>query len=299
MHTLYYKPSGKTNSISFLYLLLAILIAAPILALAYTYAILYIPIIYLNILCVIGIAFGLGFVANFVVGLGKVRNKWIAILFGLMVGIAGLYFSWVIWIYDHINASAFVDVSHLELMQSPEALWDVIWKINDQGTWGIGRSASASISGKMLTTVWVIEAIVFIGTPIFFAFSKTSEPYLEEDDDWADTTKIGPFEFIIDKETLKKQLETKNYEPLLAMGPAENEQEKSHAIFMLYHNKKRAHGKEFYLSVSNMKEHINKKGELSFDEKVLINFIRIPKDIGTQLIGKIGSSIEVPIVKSE
>ncbi|MGH1385534.1 hypothetical protein [Kordia sp.] len=299
MHTLYYKPSGKTNSISFLYLILAIFIAAPILALAYTYAILYIPIIYLNILCVIGIAFGLGFVANFVVGLGKVRNQWIAILFGLIVGVAGLYFSWVIWIYDHLNASAFVDVSHLELMQSPEALWDVIWKINEQGTWGVGRSANANISGKMLTTVWIIEAIAFIGTPIFFAFSKANEPYLEEDDNWADTTKIGPFELITDKETLKKQLEAKNYEPLLAMLPAENDQEKSHAIFTLYHNKKRTHGKEFYLTVSNMKEHINKKGELSFDEKVLINFIRIPKDVGTQLIAKIGSSIEVPIVKSE
>ncbi|MFK7747848.1 MAG: hypothetical protein AB8B65_05635 [Kordia sp.] len=295
MHTQYYKPSGKTNSKSFLYLLLAILIAAPILTVVYTYAVLYIPIVYLNVGCVIGIAFGLGFAANFVVGLGKVRNQLVAILFGLIIGIAGLYFSWIIWVYYHLNASPYIDITHLELLESPEALWDVIWKINEQGTWGIGRNANAYLSGRLLTTVWGIEAIAFIGTPIFFAFTKANDPYLEEDDNWADTTKIGPFEFIFDNEILKKQLEAKNYEPLLAMGPALNDQQKSHAIFTLYHNKKRTHGKEFYLSVSNMKERIDKKGQLNFDEKRIINSIRIPKDVGTQLIAKIGTSIEVQL----
>ena len=299
MHTLYYKPSGKANSISFLYLLLAICIAVPILALAYTYAILYIPIIYLNILCVVGIAFGLAFVASFVIGLGKVRNTMIAFLFGLIIGIASLYFSWVIWIYDHINASAFNNVSHLELLQDPFGLWDVTWQINNVGTWAIGRSASANISGTMLTVVWILEAAAMILPPIFFAYSKAREPYLEDDNAWADTTKIGPFEFIEDKETLKKQLETKNYQSLLEMKPVSDENDSSHGILTLHHNKKRTHGKEFYLSVINMKERIDKKGNVTYDETSLIQFIRIPQEIGQQLIAKIETSIQVPIIDNQ
>jgi hypothetical protein len=188
MHNLYYTPSGKFNPITFLYLLIAIFVAVPIVALAYTYAILYIPIIYLNFLCVVGVAFGLGYVANFVIGLGKVRNKLLAFFIGLIVGLAGLYCSWLIWIYDHMNAA--YGVSYMQLIESPLAFWDLIWGINEYGTWGIGRGGDASVSGTMLTVVWIIEAFAMIAPPIFFAFSKAREPFIENDDIWADTTKI-------------------------------------------------------------------------------------------------------------
>ncbi|KAB8155261.1 hypothetical protein EZY14_005070 [Kordia sp. TARA_039_SRF] len=299
MHNKYYTPSGRVNSISFLYLFLAIFIAAPLLTFIYTYAVLYIPIVYLNILCVVGIAFGLGYIANFVVGLGKVRNKMVALLFGLIIGISALYFSWIIWLHYHLNDSAFNEITYTELLEAPGAVWDIVWKINEQGTWSIGRSSRANVSGTFLTIVWILELIAFIGAPIFFAFSKAAEPFLEDDNNWADITKIGPFEPIEDKKALKKQLETQNYEAFLEIGPLTNEQNSSHAIFSLYHNKKRTHGNEYYLSVSNMKERIDKKGNVTHDEKSLISFIRVPKEIGEKLLAKIGTSAEVPVAESE
>lgn len=280
MNNLYYKPSGKVNSISILYLLLAIFIAIPILDFIYTYAILYIPIIYLNFLCVAGVAFALGFIANFVIGMGKVRNILVAILFGLLVGIAGLYVSWIIWLSHHF------ETPYMTFVTDFEALINAVGYANQQGTWGIGRSGG-SVDGVMLTIVWIIEAIAMVGFPVFFAYSKAGEPFIENDDSWAEVTAIGPFEFITNKEKLKQQLETKNYEPVVNMPIATSETDASHSIFNLYHAENRAQAKEFYLSVSNMKEGTDKDGNVKFDETTLINFIHITKEVGQQLLARI------------
>lgn len=294
MNDLYYKPSGKTNPISILYLLVAVCIAAPILSFIYSYAILYIPIIYLNFLCLAGIAIGLGFVANFVVGMGKVRNKMLALVFGLIIGIAGLYISWLVWLHYYANQSAFVEVSFMDLITQPRITWDFIWEINKQGTWGIGRSGGA-VDGTFLTVIWVIELIAIIGFPVFFAYSKAGEPYLENEDDWAESTPIGPFEFIQDTGQLKQQLESKNYSGLLAIPPAENGGQGAHAIIQVYHGKHKGQSKEFYATVKNMIKKTDKDGKLTFDEKQIVNFIHISKDTGQQLFAKIATQ---PIVNT-
>jgi hypothetical protein len=291
MHNTYYTPSGKFNPTTFLYLLIAICIAVPIVALIYTYAILYIPLIYLNFLCVIGIAFGIGYVASFVIGLGKVRNKLLAFGIGLILGLTCLYGSWLIWIHYYANQE--FSISYMQLVENPAAFWDLVWDINKYGTWSIGRGTTTGVSGTMLTVVWIIEAIAIIAPPIFFAFSKAREPFIENDDVWADTTKIGPFEYIEDKKLLKKELETKNFQHVVDMQPATNQENTSHAILTLFHNKKRMQGNEFYLSVSNMKERIDKKNNLTYDEASLIQFIRIPAETGQQLLAKIGTKVVV------
>lgn len=285
MNDLYYKPSGKTAPVSILYLILGIAVGASIIGFIYSYAILYIPIIYLNILCLFGAAFGIGFVANFVVGLGKVRNKLVATIFGLIIGLAGLYISWLVWIYDHGNASAFAEISYMDLLSNPGGMWDFIWAINEEGTWGIGRSGGA-VSGMFLSVIWLIEAIAFVGVAAFFGYSKACEPYLENDDDWAETTKIEPFKLIEDVSGLKHELETQNYEQLLALPIEEAGRTKSYTSLLLYHGQKKAQAKEFYLTVNNMMEDYDKEGKLSFDEKPQISFIRISKEAGQQLFVK-------------
>jgi hypothetical protein len=281
MNSLYYKPSGKVNGISILYLLLAICIAIPILDFAYTYAILYIPLIYLNFLCVAGVAFALGFIASFVIGLGKVRNVLVAVIFGLLIGIAGVYVSWIIWIAHHF------EVDYMRLVSNVDGLFfNAIGFANEQGTWGIGRSGGM-VNGFMLTIVWIIELGAMIGFPVFFAYSKACEPFIENDDSWAEVTPIGPFEFVNNKEELKRQLETKNYDLVINMPAATNETGASHSIFNLYHAENRAQAKEFYLSISNMQEGTDKDGNLKFDEATLISYIHLPKDIGRQLLARI------------
>lgn len=285
MNNLYYKPSGKSNPISFLYLILAICIAAPILAFVYAYAILWIPIIYLNLLCLAGIALGLGFVANFVIGLGKVRNRLLALVFGLLIAVAGYYFSWVVWIGYHF------EISYMEVIQDPAAMMRGIGLANDQGTWGF--RSGGNVDGTMLSIVWAIEALAIIIVPIFFAYSKAGEPFIENDDNWAESTMIGPFELVANHTTMKQQLESRKYEELLALEPAENAGQGSHTLLQLYHAENRNQSKEFYLSINNMIEKLDKDGNLDFDEKLLINSISISKEAGQQLLAKIASDAAV------
>ena len=282
MNNLYYKPSGKVNPLSILYLLLAMCVVVPILDFVYTYAILYIPLIYLNFLCVAGVAFALGFIANFVIGLGKVRNVLVAVIYGLLIGIAGVYVSWIIWLSHHF------EVDYMTFVESFEGFSNAIGFANEQGTWGIGRSGGM-VDGVMLTIVWIIELVAMIGFPVFFAYSKACEPFIENDDSWAEVTPIGPFQFIANKEELKRQLETKNYEPVVNMPAATTDTGASHSIFSLYHAENRSQAKEFYLSVSNMEEGTDKDGNLKFDEKSLINFIHITKEAGQQLLARINN----------
>ncbi|WP_430412535.1 hypothetical protein [Kordia sp.] len=286
MNNLYYKPSGKVNPISIVYLLLAICLGAPILAFIYTYAILWIPFIYLNFLCLAGIAFGLGFVANFVVGFGKVRNAMVAAIFGLLVGIAGLYVSWIIWLAHHFGQA------YMDIALNADVIINEIGYANEEGTWGVGRSGGL-VSGTILSIIWIIEAVGMIGIPVFFAFSKAGEPYIENDDNWAEETLIGPFEIVLNQTALKQQLETKNYEELLAIAPAENAGQGSHTILQLHHGENRNQAKEFYLTVKNMIEKRDKDGNLDFDEKPLISFIHISKEAGQQLLAKIISDATV------
>ncbi|MEM6685841.1 MAG: hypothetical protein AAF617_08675 [Bacteroidota bacterium] len=288
---MYYTPSGKFNLICFLYLLLAVFIAVPLLALIYTYAIFWIPIVYLNILCVVGIAFGLGYVANFVVGMGKVRSKLLAFFIGCMIGMAGLYASWIIWLHAHMNE--FVSISFVSLIDSPMGVWKIILELNSSGTWGIGRSSSGNVTGTLLTIVWILELLAMIATPLFFAYSKAREPFLETDNIWADTRKIGPFAFITDKKVFKKQLEAKNFQRLVDMSSLDDSNNSSHSILTIYYNQKRTLGSEYYVSVSNMKERITKKGTVTHDESLLLQFLRVPKEIAQQLLDKIGTSGDV------
>jgi hypothetical protein len=280
MNDLYYKPSGKFSRISFLYLLLGSVIAAPILAFIYSYATRYIPFIYINFLILAGFVFGLGFAVNFAIALGKVRNKLVGMAFGLVIGLAGLYTCWVIWICTHIP------IDYMELIKNPEGMKSVIGLINDQGTWGF--SSGANISGIFLTVIWVIEALAIIGVPTFMAYGKTGDPFIENDNNWAEETVIGPFEYFPNGQILVRQLEAKNYEELLAMKTPVTGVGSSHCMLTLLHGANRSQSKEFYLTVTNMKESRDKEGELEFDEDVIVNFIHINKEVGQQLFAKLG-----------
>lgn len=279
MNDLYYKPSGKFSSISFLYLILVSIIAAPILALIYSYATRYIPFIYINFLILAGFVLGLGFAVNFAIALGKVRNKLLGMVFGLVVGLAGLYACWVIWICTHIP------IDYMELIKSPEGMKSIIGLINDQGTWGF--RSGGNVSGTFLTVIWVIEALAIIVVPTFMAYGKTCDPFIENENEWAEETVIGPFGYIANGQVLVKQLETKNYEELLAMETLVTGVANSHSILTLFHGTNRSQSKEFYLTVTNMKESHDKEGKLEFDEIVIINFIHINKEVGQQLFAKL------------
>lgn len=66
----YYQPSGKFSVSSFIYFMIACVVAFPILGALYAYAIWYIPLVYTGLF-----GFTIAWVTNkFVIKQGKVRN---------------------------------------------------------------------------------------------------------------------------------------------------------------------------------------------------------------------------------
>ncbi|MBK7885415.1 MAG: hypothetical protein IPJ81_17725 [Chitinophagaceae bacterium] len=86
----YYKPSGRFSPISIVFLIIICSIAIPILGFLYSYAIWYIPFIYINFIItgLLGYATAL-LISRTVIRPGKVGNNLMSLLFGFIGGLAG------------------------------------------------------------------------------------------------------------------------------------------------------------------------------------------------------------------
>ena len=116
----YYKPSGQFSPLSFLLWIIAALIIFPLLALAYAYAIWYIPIPYVNffITAFLGLVIGV-VVSKFILKIGKVRNRKLAFVFTLFAALTTLYIHWGIWVDLAFNISGTVGSCLLYTSPSP------------------------------------------------------------------------------------------------------------------------------------------------------------------------------------
>ena len=185
MQEQFYKPSGKFSSIFFVYYLLGILIGIPVLAAAYSYLIRYIPLIYLNILTAIACGVGLGFIIGWAAKLGKVRNPMLVYVLTFVAVVILKYVQWAVYfpvlfmsnwpIIDRFIESAY-------LLLEPMVIWENILFLNEFGSWGL--SEGNSVSGVMLSLVWVGEFILLAGGALLVAGKFPNTPFSEEKGAW-------------------------------------------------------------------------------------------------------------------
>ncbi len=193
--TTYYKPSGFYSPISILFFILTCLIVIPILATAYSYAIWYIPIPYINLFITIGFGILVGYTVSLLaVKYGKVRSGKVASIFGLLAGLLALYVHWAVWVDLVINVSGVggteeygFAISNIKIVQviqlilSPSALFEIIGQIRETGTWGI---KSKAISGTPLTIIWVLEALIIVIASFATPGRQSREPFCELNQKW-------------------------------------------------------------------------------------------------------------------
>lgn len=154
MSNLYYRSEGAPFDLSaFLKaLLVGFLVAIPT-AIIYDYAIIYIPIAYINIFSVIGFAFVLGLVISLVFHRSKVRHVASAMLLGGIVALMAWYVSWVFWISYMYSEGWFPSLQLIvHFFQHPYDLWTSVNEINNVGTWSL--RGGDSVSGLFLWIVW-------------------------------------------------------------------------------------------------------------------------------------------------
>lgn len=137
------------------------LLCAPI----YSYAIVYIPFVYVNLILtgLFGLAVGLMIAGG--LRIGHTHNK------GLSYGFigAGLLFAywmhWAWWFSGLAFSADFDDFTVLSIL-FPGALIESVASVYELGTWGIGSSGDA-VTGIFLGVIWLAEAAIFFGAGLF------------------------------------------------------------------------------------------------------------------------------------
>ncbi len=274
----YYQASNRFAPTSFIFFLIAILTAVPILATIYALAIWYIPFPYINFILTGAFAMGIGMVIQFsAVKYGKVRNSKLALLFGFLGSLMGLYFAWVAWCVVAMNASTGTNFGHMisgiiSLALDPTSLIKMIQSINTFGVWGFGENP---VTGTFLWIIWAIEAIaiLFIGSRIPISTSK--EPFCEVNNKWFESKNFGPFNYIENTSNLIDSFTSSNVSELTEPNKVDDHQSKNHSIFTLYANETN----ENFLTVTNRVASLNDKNEVKFDDQQVIRHLSIPESV--------------------
>ncbi len=168
---LFYKHSGKFGLGILFFGPLIVIPVAQILALVYTYASVYIPIVgIVTLLALGGFAFGMGVTISLLCMKFKVRNRTVCWLAGLATGLVTLYLSWASFIYVMVNRATDTDkVSLFMVISSPFAILQIARAICAEGWFSIGSSSSATVKGIPLLIIWFLEGLVLVFVPMVIA----------------------------------------------------------------------------------------------------------------------------------
>lgn len=266
-----YHESGKIGLLSPIILLVFGVIGGLILGAIYSYGISYIPFIYLNALLAIGLGMGIAFLTNSAGKIGKVRNRGVMAIFGLINGLIALYVQWVVWIHILLD-----DL----WIWKPNEVWEIIQLILPEGTWSIGRSSDLAVSGTPLAIVWIIEALIIILIPMFSAILNSV--YCEECERWVNDEKELKFAINEDIEQLKTELESGNLTLLKTLEKLSEENElKNH--FKLNYAICTECNHTAYMSLEKVIIEVDKKGNSKANTTELFEHLMISRTVFDEL----------------
>ena len=272
---IYYKPSGKFGIASFITIPLLGAIGACLGGFAYSYAVSWIPFIYVNVLLTIAYGFVMGFMVYMGANLGKLRNVPLALLLSLVVGVFALYTQWV----AHFHA--LTDPSQLIL--DPLLLWQYITTLGETGSWSIG-SSKEPINGILLYLVWGIEAIIIIGLTFFMAMAAVNQLFCENCGQWtSDEQTFGPFKKVKDLNQTRNELENHNFYTLENLEPADHARYYA-TIKMEGCGAPDCHQKLNAITLQNISITENEKGETETDEVTVVEGLLITQATRERLI---------------
>ena len=266
----FYSHSGKFGPHGPILALMAAAIIAFPLGIIYSYLIKWIPFIYLNVFITVGYGFAFGLTTAWLMKFAKVRNRGVALLTGLAVGLIAWWGSW------NGCARALLG-SRVPWLLTPDQLIKFIKILNENGSWGIGFSSSEAVTGIFLALIWLAEGVTIVGISTFAAFTPIANtPYCELHECWLNKEKK------IDK--LDAFVRPEHIEAFKAgdIGPLEESQPRVPASGRFARlTLKHSDSCHDYctLSISNVTVAPDKKGNMKETEKALMTNLLVPKSM--------------------
>jgi hypothetical protein len=160
-------------------------------AFIYTYASIYIPIVgIVTAILLGGFAFLTGISCYGACHLFKVRNKAVALLFGLFVGAFTLHASWATFIFAYFQryGGDQISVGFLDAYFNLPLMQEVIKYLYENGWFSIGRFGSGgdNVSGIFLGICWLVEAGVILAGPVIGSMVAAGEVFCERCSEWTE-----------------------------------------------------------------------------------------------------------------
>jgi hypothetical protein len=258
-----------------------LLIISTLLAFAYAYSVIYIPIVgYLSFLLTLGFALGVGFCTAIVLQFFKTRNSLFAFCFGLGSGIFALYAAWVAFEYVLWNKNATESIELLQLVD-PIVVWRVACLVAEKGWYSIRNTTP---SGAVLWTFWGVEACAVVGISAYMAHSFIKDSvFCEACKGWTEDHKNKlTFEFI-DESELKEKLTNQDLSFLKDVIKVKRTQE---SFYRIDCSMCCTCDNLYTLSLLRVSRTWDKEGKETQKEKTIMKNLFISKETFEQLIGK-------------
>ncbi len=185
-----YRHSGKTPLAGLTLATLAGLATAIVLGVIYSYAIVYCPIVYGNLLLTFLYGCAIGAAVTWGSKVGHVRSRLMPSVIGISCAAVGLY---VAWGADLLARLGFPPNGDVLGAFNPEVLCEYIKVFYANGFWAIGHGGganNANVSGIFLAVVWFAEAAIILGGAAFIPWQWLGGmAYCEPCERWLQSAK--------------------------------------------------------------------------------------------------------------
>lgn len=195
----YYKESGRATALYLTFAICTAIILAVITGYLYSALTIYIPLIYVNVLILIGAGLVLGNGTLILCKLSRVRNATVRYTLVLVMGIIAWYVQWSVFSFNYMTDSLPSLTQLWDCLtgfMTDAYLWEAIGYYYSKGGFTVG---GFHIFELVLIPIWVVEFIIFVAAPFYFATKYVPQPYSEEYEQWYEKfTLLRRFRVITD-----------------------------------------------------------------------------------------------------
>ena len=285
--TLKYQ-SAKTYNIGLLVLFSFLIIPFGfVFSFLYSYLMWYIPFPYFKI--IIALVFGsiLGLIIP--IKLSKCTNSKVAILSAVIFAFICHYFGWIIWVDLCLNLTkeSVVEINHprspisaialsssninqiIFLITNPSAFLNVMLLITKNWYYEI---FSFKVEGFSLYLIWFLEMAIVLFFSAFHSYKRSNNPFSIDKNKWLKSFEIK-LSYISNLELLNQALidSDKSFFENLVSPEAEN----SFSEIKVWH----IDDAQAYINIKNSEKQIDGKGKTKFEEKELVEYVKINHEI--------------------
>jgi hypothetical protein len=267
-----YRHSGAISLLGILLATTAGIAAAVVLGVVYSFAVVYIPIVYINALLTFCFGWAMGQAVGWGAKAGKIRNPFVATAYGFLVGLIGIYVAWGTDFLARVIIPQHIQIHYISAFY-PSVLMGYIKIFYEKGAWGLPHGGT--VSGIPLAVVWAIEAAMIVGAATYFARKAiVHHPFCENCSRWANIEPGKRPLSLIGAGEHFSQLISGDLNALMKFNLAHSES----TYLQLDLASCPTCAESCYLTIQQVSETLDKEGKLKIERKALVHNMTIPAE---------------------